>query len=264
MFKGDLMRVCLAQYDIVWEDKSANMQRCEAFFERAAEQGAELIVFPEMTLTGFSMNTTLAEPSDGSTCRFFGEMSRRYGVACVFGYAENYGDKLYNRLAFADISGEITSCYAKLHPFTMGGECCFTGGNELASFPFGGMEIGLTICYDLRFPEIYTELSKRCHAVIVSANFPLSRREHWLTLLRARAIEDQCYILGCNRTGSGGGIEYGGDSVVYAPDGTEVSRAESGERLLFVDIDVVAVEEQRTAFPVRNDRKIEIYRNFYE
>ncbi len=258
------MRVCLAQYDIVWEDKSANMQRCEAFFERAAEQGAEFIVFPEMTLTGFSMNTTLAEPSDGITCRFFGEMVRRFGVACVFGYAERCGDKLYNRLAFADKSGQIASGYAKLHPFTIGGEGRFTGGNELVSFSFGGMEIGLTICYDLRFPEIYTELSKRSHAVIVSANFPFSRREHWLTLLRARAIEDQCYIIGCNRTGSGGGIEYGGDSVVYAPDGTELCRSGCEEQLLFADIDAEAVVKQRTAFPVKNDRRIEIYRNFYE
>ncbi len=258
------MRVCLVQYDIVWEDKSANMERCESFFERAAEQVADLIIFSEMTLTGFSMDTSLAELSDDSTCRFFSELSRRYGIACVFGYAERCGDKIFNRLAFADKDGEICARYAKLHPFVVGGESCFTGGNEIVSFPISGMEIGLTICYDLRFPEIYTELSKRCHAVIVSANFPLSRREHWLTLLRARAIEDQCYILGCNRTGFGGDIEYGGDSIVFAPDGTVLSRADSGEQLLFADIDAVTVEEQRTSFPVRNDRRIEIYRNFYE
>ena len=258
------MRVCLVQYDIVWEDKPANMFRCERFFKSAAEQGAELIVFPEMTLTGFSMRSDLAEAPDGDTCRFFGRLSAEYCIPCVFGYAEHRGNELYNRLAFADCSGMIQKSYAKIHPFTIGGEEYFAAGNELVSISQGGLEIGLTICYDLRFPELYTKLSDRCHAVIVSASFPASRREHWLTLLRARAIENQCYILGCNRTGYGGGIEYGGDSVVYSPDGREVAYAGCGEQLLLAEIDAKAVNELRKAFPVKNDRRIEIYRNFYE
>ena len=239
------------------------MRRCASLYESAAGQGAELIVFPEMSLTGFSMNTSLAEPPDGVTNRFFGELSRKYGVPCVFGYAEREGERFYNRLACAH-DGVVKARYSKLHPFTIGGERAFTGGSEPVSFTLGGMEFGLTICYDLRFPELYTELSKRCHAVIVAANFPKSRREHWLTLLRARAIETQCYILGCNRTGFGGGIEYSGDSVIFAPDGGELSRAGAGGELIFAEISAEAVNELRSAFPIRNDRRTEIYRNFYE
>ncbi len=257
------MKISIAQYDIVWEDKSANMCRCRSFFEEASRLGCELIIFPEMSLTGFSMDTTLAEPPDGDTCSFFREMSRQYGIPCVFGYAERSGDCLYNRLAFTDGSG-ILARYAKMHPFTIGGEGAFTGGREAVHISCGGMDIGLTICYDLRFPELYRELSKNCGAVIVAANFPASRREHWLTLLRARAIEDQCYILGCNRTGFGGGIEYSGDSAVFAPDGSMICSAGCDECLLTADIDSVKVRELRDSFPMINDRKNHIYRNFYE
>lgn len=259
-----LMKVCLVQLDIVWEDKEANMRRCRELAESASEQGAELIVFPEMSLTGFSMEASLAEPPDGASCSFFGALAKKTGVPCVFGYAERDGERMYNRLALADSDGEIKARYAKLHPFSIGGEGCFTGGDELVSFSLGGMEIGLTVCYDLRFPELYAKLSESCAAVIVSANFPASRREHWLTLLRARAIEDQCYILGCNRAGFGGGIDYSGDSVVFTPDGTELSRAAGGECLLFSDISADVVYDVRCAFPMKKDRRIDIYRNFYE
>lgn len=258
------MKVCIAQYDIAWEDKNANMSRCRRFFEEASGLGGELVVFPEMSLTGFSMNSSLAEPPDGESCTFFSGLSRQYGIPCVFGYAERDGDKLYNRLAFADRNGVISARYTKLHPFSIGGEGCFTAGGEPVSFELGGMAIGLTICYDLRFPELYQQLSKRCGAVIVSANFPASRREHWLTLLRARAIENQCYILGCNRTGFGGGIEYSGDSAVFSPEGELICTAESAEALLTADIDNAAVYRLRESFPLKNDRRIEIYRNFYE
>lgn len=258
------MKVCLAQYDIVWEDKAANMSRCRRFFEEASQQGGELILFPEMSLTGFSMDASLAEPPDGGSCTFFSGLSQQYGIPCVFGYAERDGEKLYNRLAFADSSGVISARYTKLHPFSIGGESCFTAGEETVCFPLGGMDIGLSICYDLRFPELYQQLSESCGAVVVAANFPASRREHWLTLLRARAIENQCYMLGCNRTGFGGGIEYSGDSAVFAPDGELICTAESAEKLLTADIDISAVQELRAAFPLKNDRRIEIYRNFYE
>ncbi len=256
------MKLCIAQYDIIWEDKPANMRRCRSFFEEASQLGGELIVFPEMSLTGFSMDDSLAEPSDGETCSFFCGLSRQYGIPCVFGYAERSGNRLYNRLAFTN--GHDVVRYTKMHPFTIGGESRFTGGEEAVSFSLGEAVIGMTICYDLRFPELYRELSKTCGAVIVSASFPASRREHWLTLLRARAIEDQCYIIGCNRTGIGGGIEYSGDSAVFAPDGRLICSAGCEERLLVADIAFAAVRELRDSFPFINDRKNHIYRNFYE
>lgn len=258
------MKVSIVQYDIRWDDRSANVKRCRSFFEKASAAGSELLVFPEMTLTGFSVDTSLAEPPDGDTCSFFGRMSKQYGVPSVFGYTEREGDIIRNRLAFADADGRITARYAKMHPFSIGGESGFTNGTQPVSFSLCGMEIGMTICYDLRFPELYQQLSKSCDAVIVSACWPASRREHWLTLLRARAIENQCYIIGCNRIGSEIVISYSGDSVIFAPDGSQICCAGSDEILLTAQIDRMNVENLRSEFPMKNDRKIDIYRNFYE
>lgn len=259
------MKICLAQYDIMWESKADNMQKVEAFFGAASEQRAELLIFPELSLTGFTMDTSLAEVSEGQTCRFFSQLTQKYRIPCVFGYAEKTESGVYNRLAYVDINGTISVRYSKIHPFSYGGESeCYLCGDTVQSFCCGGMEIGLTICYDLRFPEIYQQLSKKCSLIIVSANWPMQRRDHWLTLLKARAIENQCYVAGCNRTGNGGGLEYCGDSAVYSPDGTELSLADSGEKLLFADIFNKAVEDIRSGFSLKQDRRPDMYRNFYE
>ncbi len=259
------MRICVVQTDIVWEDKTANMRRYEAYFKEAASYGAELIVFPEMSLTGFSMDSALAESCDGKTCAYFGRMALQYGLNCVFGYTERCDDKVCNRLAVADQNGRVLRRYTKMHPFGPGGELALTAGDEPVCFSLNGMNIGLTICYDLRFPELYRQLSKICGCVIVSANWPASRREHWITLLKARAIEDQCYIIGCNRVGIGDGIEYCGDSMVVAPDGTVMAMAEQGaEQIISADVFTYVVENVRADFPVLRDRRPDIYRNFYE
>ena len=257
------MKICLAQYDICWENKKENMDICEQLFESAAENRADLIVFPELSLTGFSMDMSLAESSDGDTSAFFSECAERYGAACVFGYAERIGDELHNRLAYADKQGQIQARYSKMHPFTYGGEIFAKGGSPVC-FCIDDMYIGLTICYDLRFPELYQELSKSCGCIIVSASWPKSRREHWLTLLRARAIENQCYIIGCNRTGNGDGIEYCGDSVVFSPDGLLVADGADRCGIVLCEISGQTVSEIRKAFPLKQDRRPVMYKNFYE
>lgn len=259
------MKICVAQTDIVWEDKAANMLRYETLFSDAASNGAELIVFPEMSLTGFSMDTSLAEYCNGQTCSYFTEMAARHRVSVVFGYAERIGDNFFNRLSAVSSDGAVIGRYSKMHPFTFGGESSFTGGNSAESFDLKDIVFGLTICYDLRFPELYRYLAKNCDCVIVSASWPSSRIEHWMTLLKARAIENQCYIIGCNRTGNGGGIDYCGDSMVIAPDGVVIAFADSRkEQLIYADISADTVNDVRRDFPFFNDRRIDIYRNFYE
>ena len=259
------MRICVAQTDIVWEDKTANMRRYEALFSDAASNGAELLIFPEMSLTGFTMDTSLAECYNGPTCAYFTEMAVKYRIAVVFGYAEQMDDLFFNRLVAVQNDGIVINSYSKMHPFSFGGESSFTGGNCAESFSLSGLIFGLTICYDLRFPELYRHLSKNCACVIVSASWPASRREHWITLLKARAIENQCFIVGCNRTGNGGGIVYCGDSMVIAPDGAVIAYADSGkQQLIYADIYAYTVNDIRRDFPFFNDRRPDIYRNFYE
>lgn len=257
------MKLCLAQTDIVWEDKSANMRKAREIMAEAAWQGAELVVFPELSLTGFSMNAGLAEPPQGETAEFFTELSGNSGVAAAFGFACSHDGVITNRICIAD-DGEIIAEYDKIHPFSYGGECAvYSGGDRLCTADIRGVRTGLTICYDLRFPEVYQALSADCELIIVAASWPDKRRAHWETLLRARAIENQCCIVGCNRFGNGGGLYYSGGSAVYSPEGVCMVSADDGSSLLFADIDSGECRRVRSEFPVKNDRKSELYRDFY-
>ncbi len=240
------------------------MHVCERLFKTACQNGAELVVFPELSLTGFSLDTSLAECGDGETVRFFTQLAENYGAACVFGYAEKSGDKIRNILAAVDKNGNITAKYAKLHPFSLGGEAdIFTAGELLSCFDVGDMRFGLSICYDLRFPELYRQLSKNCGCLIVSADWAAERTEHWLALLKARAIENQCYVIGCNCC-CDVGMKCGGSSVIYDPDGKLLSAATEKEQLVFAEISDNSVQKIRSSFPQMSDRRNDIYRNFYE
>lgn len=258
------LKLCISQSDIIWENKQDNMSRCRSAMRRAAEQGAQLVVFPELSLTGFSMNSALAEPPDGETVQFFTDASCELGIAAAFGFACGSGGKITNRLCIAD-NGIITAEYDKLHPFSYGGECSvYSPGNSLASAEVCGEVVGLTICYDLRFPEIYQALSRSCSLIIVIANWPDKRSEHWSTLLKARAIENQCYIAGCNRCGNGGGLSYSGDSAVFSPSGELICAAQPyDEQLIFADINRDECAKVQESFPLKNDRRLDLYRDFY-
>lgn len=258
------MKLCIAQTDIVWEDKAENMRRSRIIMHNAAEQGAQLVVFPELSLTGFTMNTALAEPPDGCTVQFFSDLTRELGTAAAFGFACEHDGVVTNRLCIAE-KGSIVAEYDKLHPFSYGGECAaYSAGNRLVTAEVCGETVGLTVCYDLRFPEIFQALSDSCTLIITSANWPESRREHWQTLLKARAIENQCYIAGCNRCGTGNGLNYSGDSAVYSPSGELIAAAEPyREQLIYSEIKHEECRADREAFPVKNDRRLDLYKNFY-
>lgn len=259
------MRLCVVQTDIAWEDKKKNMEKFSGLIGEAAEQGAELVIFPELSLTGFSMNSGLSEPEDGETVRFFCGESQKHGIAIGFGYAHRAGDRIYNRYCIAD-SGTVTARYDKLHPFSYGGEAeVFTAGNELCTVDVRGVTVGLTICYDLRFPELYQALADRCQLIINAANWPEQRSAHWNALLKARALECQCYIAACNRVGSDPGNCYSGQSRIYDPEGIRIACVimEYKQDLLFADISGERCAAAREEFPVRKDRRRDLYRNFY-
>lgn len=258
------MKVCICQTDTVWENKAENMLKCERMLSHAAESGAGLAVFPELTLTGFTMNASLAEPRDGETVSFFRELSKKYGIAVIFGYALAERGRVYNNLALVS-GGDVAAEYSKLHPFTYGGESeVYTRGDRICSAALSEFNIGLTVCYDLRFPELFQRLSGGCGCIVVSANWAARRRDHWIALLKARAIENQCYIIGCNRCGSGGGIDYSGDSTVISPEGSVLAAVGSAEQNIYADIGIEAVQKLRESFPIKKDRRTDLYRSFYE
>lgn len=253
------MIVAMTDMDIVWEDKDANRRQCVDLVREAGEHRADVILFPEMTLTGFSMNLDAVKDEGSESILFFAELARQYGMAVGFGYVAVRGGKGRNHFCFVDAGGEVLADYEKIHPFTCGGEAEFyEGGDRICSFVWNGFRCGVFICYDLRFPEAFQQLPPDTDVVFVAANWPEGRLEHWYTLLKARAIEMQCYVVGVNRVGSGGGVRYVGSSVAFAADGSRLAEG-AGDRNRYVELDRDRCLAYRKEFPTRPDRRPEVY-----
>ena len=155
--------------------------------------------------------------------------------------------------------------YAKIHPFSFGAEAeHYVGGSALQFADVKGVPVSPMICYDLRFPEPFQVLSEKSKIITVIASWPTPRREHWMTLLKARAIENQCFILGVNRSGDGGGLSYIGDSMAVSPTGEVLAHVEGGNGLTIVDIDLDEVDAYRSSFPLKVDRKVELYHSLWQ
>ena len=262
------MKIALGQLKISWEDKEANLEKLKVCLEDLTEAKTDIFLLPEMSLTGFSMNTEKTKESRKETVCQIQELAAQYQTSIGVGWVKKAGDFCENHYSIVSPEGELLD-YAKLHPFSYGEESLyFTGGDSLPLCNYKGFEIGVQICYDLRFPEPFQILSKKADLIVVPANWPASRREHWDTLLRARAIENQIYIAGVNCAGSMGGQYYSGDSVLYRPDGTKVPEKQKiifcdeqcpEEAIFLLEIDN-NVTKYRDAFPVKKDRRETLYR----
>jgi omega-amidase len=217
-----------------------------------------------MTLTGFSMSTdVIAEDYKSSgSIRFFKNVAREQRMHIMFGTVLNGEVKPYNTLLSITKSGRVAARYSKLHSFSYAGEHrYYERGSEVVTAGIDGKRIGLTICYDLRFPELHSILARRCKAIVNIANWPQERAEHWRTLLRARAIENQVYMIGVNRTGTdGNGIRYGKSSMVVSPQGEVLSPETSQSDIDIYTVDLAAVDTCRQAFPVLKDRRTDLYK----
>lgn len=277
------MRIGLAQMDMVWEKKEENFQKSLSFLEEAKLRQVDLVVFPEMSMTGFSMHTDRIGETDEEnqkeiavsanqvqmaevaykgleTLAFFQKQAVKYGLHIGIGYVEKAVPKSYNRFAILDPQGRILTDYAKIHPFSYGKEAeYYQGGQELSCCQVKEFVTAPLICYDLRFPEIFQILSKKAQLILVPANWPASRQEHFELLLRARALENQCFVAGINRTGSGGNLVYKGGSLVADPFGNILAQADDGEQLLIADLDLDTAERYREDFPVKKDRRSGLY-----
>lgn len=146
--------------------------------------------------------------------------------------------------------------YRKIHPFTFGGEDRHVRpGDRLVTVTVGGLRIGLFVCYDLRFADEFWQQARQTDVFLVPANWPSSRRDHWTTLLRARAIENQTYVVGCNRVGQGGGLDYSGDSRIFDPFGEVIASRDDGEGILVADLTAEHVAMIRDRFRFLPDRR---------
>ncbi|MBZ0157037.1 MAG: carbon-nitrogen family hydrolase [Alphaproteobacteria bacterium] len=254
------MKIALIQMNSVWEDKRENLEKAAHFTRKASEEGCDLIVFPEMFSTGFSMNLpVVAEEGYGETPSFLSRIAKAYSINLIAGFAMVApGDTLARNMAVVFTrQGQPTATYTKLHPFCLAGEDRhFIPGEAPSVFDIEGMPSSVFICYDLRFPEIFRMVAKEVHALFVIANWPDSRRDHWETLLKARAIENQCFVIGVNRTGTDGNrLRYPGASAIFGPAGNLILSGNETEEFLAGEIDPSDVTALRTAYPFLKDMR---------
>ena len=216
------MRIALGQIDMGFEEKEKAMTLCSRLLAEAKEKQVDFVIFPEMTLAGFTLNPeTYGEDRKNSlSMAFFREEAKKNHVAICYGLPVYENGIATNHCIILDENGNQLADYAKIHPFSFGAEAKhYTGGNALQLCEVKGVPVAPLICYDLRFPEIFQIVSEQAKVIPVIASWPTARREHWMTLLKARAIENQCFILGVNRSGEGGGLSYIGDSMAVSPTG---------------------------------------------
>lgn len=261
------MRVALVSLDQAWEDKAANRVRAAEYVDAAVAAGVSLVIFPEMTLTAFSMAVeSIGENPDRSETVDFFRMLATGRTAIAFGVVHLDGAKGVNKLMVVDRDGHVRADYGKLHPFSYAGEHLrYAPGNALVQFELEDLTIGCTVCYDLRFPALYQALARQCDVVLNVANWPQRRAEHWDTLLRARAIENQVFMVGVNRTGTdGNGLEYSRSTKAYGPWGELVQPLVSEGALDIVELDGSVVEDARKTLPVHLDRRDNLYEQFYK
>lgn len=227
--------------------------------KKSASLGASVAALPEMFTTGFSMSAYNIESLDsGQTDRLLSSLSKRFNMCILAGVKASEGNNPPSCGNFAvlyDSHGNRAAVYRKMKPFSLAGEHkIITGGDSPIVFDLCGIPASVFICYDLRFPELMRSVARDVKAMFFLANWPSSRKSHWECLLRARAIENQCYVIGVNRVGQdGNGIDYSGGSMAIDPFGNIIAQAGSGEEILFADIDPTAVDKCRDEWPFLRD-----------
>jgi len=257
------MQVIGCQFDIVWEDKAANFDRVRALVKDASVERGALIVLPEMFATGFSMRLeTILEPEQGPTQQFLSQLARETGAYVIGGVAiSNRDGRGRNEALVVDPQGRDILRYCKLHPFSLGGEDKhFAPGEETCSFGWGPFNVAPFICYDMRFPEIFRHQTRLgAQVLVVIANWPVARDAHWQTLLRARAIENQAYVIGVNRVGNDPQLAYAGHSMIIDPRGETLSMAGEAPQIIQSQLQIESLLAYRRQFPALRDMRAEYF-----
>jgi len=257
-----MSRVALVQLDSSDTESVADrIERAAVLVESLVD--ADVAVLPELWHVGaFDLDaaTTFAEPIDGPLVTRMRAAARSAGILLHMGsFAELAGGHRYNTSVVIDSDGTILATYRKHHLFGWeGGEpSVMTAGDSLTVLPTPLGATGLATCYDLRFPELYRRLvDSGAETFLMASGWPLRRIEHWRVLARARAIEDQAWVVACNSVGTHRGVEMGGHSVVVDPKGEILVEGGLEEEILYADVDPAAAREWRMAFPVLPDRRL--------
>jgi predicted amidohydrolase len=248
------MKISVIQPDTVWEDKTHNFQSLTKLLS-PLYNNTDIIILPEMFNTGFSMKPAeLSESPDGETYRWMKDIARKGNFGVCGSYIVKEDANFFNRWVFVSPDND-TWHYDKRHLFSMGGEDrLFSHGKSRLIFSFRGTRIMPLICYDLRFP-VWSRNNDEYDLLIFAANWPAVRQNVWTTLLRARAIENQCFVAGSNRTGTDGeGIVYSGESMIINSRGGLIACADTDKECsISAEISMTELSDFRKRFPVMND-----------
>jgi omega-amidase len=253
------LKVTLIQDEVAWEDKATNLARLQASID-GASRPTDLMVLPEMFSTGFSMNAKLlAEDMDGTTVRWIRRLAQSCASDLLGSVMIAEGGRFFNRLLWAKPDGRLLT-YDKKHLFRFAGEDKFyTAGSRHLTVELKGWRIRPFICYDLRFPIWTRSLSQGYDLAIFVANWPEQRALHWQILLRARAIENQSYVIGLNRVGQDGNqLTYRGGSAVIDPTGKVLLELGDRKKVDTVELSALTLKEYRAAFPAWMDADDEL------
>ena len=259
------MNVLVVQLEIVWENKPANHDKVRRLLSAANPKPGTLVVLPEMFATGFTRNLALAEDTGESIA----ELAKEHQVQILAGMVRRIGGPRFrvaapgngraearpsenrtNEAVLFDAQGREVAQYAKMRPFAFAGETA-EPGTETVVVDCGEFKLSPAICYDLRFPELFRAGLKRgANLFAVIANWPTPRLDHWLTLLKARAIENQAYVIGVNRCGRDPNVEYPGHSQIISPRGEVLTDAGETEGVVSAKLDLPDLQAYRQKFPV--------------
>jgi predicted amidohydrolase len=251
------MKVAAIQHDIDWEDGPATRKRVTPLIAQAVAAGARLIALTEMYATGFSMRPDrVAEGEGGPNEQFLVDQARLHSCWLVGSIAQRSDDGRPRNVAVLAAPDGTVHRYAKIHPFSYAGEHeRYDAGSEFLTVDVEGVNVSVFICYDLRFADEFWALAHDTDLYVVVANWPAPRREHWRTLLRARAIENQAYVLGVNRVGAVKELDHVGDSAIIDPLGRTLAEASIGEAVLVAEITPQLLREIRETLPFLRDRR---------
>lgn len=249
-----VMKVAAIQMKVVSGEPRKNIVRAEAMLSHAAQAGAQAVLLPELWTTGYALDrfVTLAEECHDMTLHFLQDAARKHGISIVGGsFPEKRADGVYSTCYMIGPEGEVLSQYSKEHLFPLLREPEYLRPGTPGSVVNGQMgKWASLICFDIRFPESARQLAYRGARVLwVPAEWPHPRLEHWRTLLRARAIENQLFVVAANRCGEGDNTHWGGHSTIIDPWGNILAEAEEEETVLVADLDMALVDEVRSRIP---------------
>lgn len=257
------MKIGCIQLNVRFGKVDENYERAESFIRKAAAGGAEIIVLPEMWNTGYALEKLeeLADVNGERTKKFLSKLAKELSVHIVGGSVSvRRGEEFYNTMYTYNKNGELVGEYSKAHLFRLMDEHLYLqAGNEMNRFALSDIEAAGVICYDIRFPEwLRAHALQGAKVLFIPAQWPTPRIDHWKTLLQARAIENQCFVIAVNRIANK--VEnFNGQSMIIQPWGEVLWTGEEDEELAIIDVDFSIVDEVRTRIPVYEDRRPNLY-----